>query len=97
MQKQPEQQAPVVVKQPETEKAVIAPQPEKPANQMPAEQKKKRTSFVASVINDKADGLNGIGEAVNEKVMMAKAIRNKAKDTDITFKIGKIEILTVRL
>lgn len=92
--KEPE---PVVAVKTETENqpVVIPPAPvEDVITEAPV---KKKHRFIASVLDKKPEILDELGEAVNEKVLIAKNVRDQLKDTDVTFKIGKKELFTVRL
>ncbi len=58
---------------------------------------KKKNNFIASVLGKKPAILDELGEVVNEKVIIAKNVRDQIKDTDVKFKIGNKELFTVRL
>lgn len=71
---------------------------EEPIDEAPTEVlHKKRNRFIASVLGKKPELLNGLETAVNEKMIVAKNVKDELKDTDVTFKIGKKELFTVRL
>lgn len=78
-----------------TTKPATLPDPIEPAVQAPVA--KSKNNFVASVIADKVGGLEQIGEAVNDKLVAARNIREEIKDTEVRFRIGKKELFSVRL
>lgn len=59
----------------------------------------KKTNFIATVLGEKPAGLEKLEEEVNEKLAAAKTIREQIKNTDaeVSFRIGKKELFTVRL
>ena len=67
------------------------------ANTLPGQAVKKKTRFIATVFGEKPHGLNELENAVQEKIVIAKNIREDLKNTEVTFQIGKRELFTVRL
>jgi len=59
----------------------------------------KKNNFIATVLGEKPAGLEKLEEEVNEKLAAAKTIREQIKNTDaeVSFRIGKKELFTVRL
>jgi hypothetical protein len=59
----------------------------------------RKNSFIAAVLGEKPAGLERLEEEVNEKLTAAKTIREQIKNTDaeVSFRIGKKELFTVRL
>ncbi len=59
----------------------------------------KKNNFIATVLGEKPAGLERLEEEVNEKLTAAKTIREQIKNTDaeVSFRIGKKELFTVRL
>jgi hypothetical protein len=80
----PKQQEPVIAH--EEEKQTIEPI-----------RKEKSESFLAMAAEDRLQGANAIAEAFGEKIEKVKNIKRKIQDTDVSVKIGKREILIVRL
>lgn len=79
--------------EPQPEKMIEEPIDKAPIEVLP----KKRNRFIASVLGKKPELLNGLENAVSDKVILAKNVKDELKDTDVTFKIGKKELFTVRL
>ena len=59
--------------------------------------KEKNESLLAMAAVDRLQGANAIAEALGEKIEKVKNIKRKIQDTDVSVKIGKREILIVRL
>ncbi|HEY9176314.1 MAG TPA: hypothetical protein VIN07_01425, partial [Flavipsychrobacter sp.] len=59
----------------------------------------KKNSFIAAVLGEKPAGLEHLEREVNEKLTTARTIREQIKNTDaeVSFRIGKKELFTVRL
>ncbi len=59
----------------------------------------KKNNFIAAVLGEKPAGLEVLQEEVNEKITAAKTIKEQIKNTDaeLSFRIGKKELFTVRL
>lgn len=59
----------------------------------------KKNNFIATVLGEKPAGLQKLEEEVNEKLNSVKTIREQIKNTDaeVSFRIGKKELFTVRL
>lgn len=59
----------------------------------------KKNNFIATVLGEKPAGLEKLEEEVNEKLNSVKTIREQIKNTDaeVSFRIGKKELFTVRL
>ncbi|MCB0695785.1 MAG: hypothetical protein KDC07_00390 [Chitinophagaceae bacterium] len=71
---------------------------EEPAEEIIAvSEPKKKNRFIASVLGSKPQIFNEIETVVNDKVVIAKNVKDQLKDTDVTFRIGKKELFTVRL
>lgn len=77
--------------------ATVAKEVETPATELPEVTAPKRNSIFASVVGEKAVGLERLETAVNNKLMEAKNRTKELKNTDVTFHIGKRELFTVRL
>lgn len=77
--------------------ATIVQDVEIPASNTPEEAVHKKNSIFASVVGEKAVGLERLETAVNNKLMEAKNRTKELKNTDVTFQIGKRELFTVRL
>lgn len=67
------------------------------SNTIPGEPVKKKNRFIATVFGEKPEGLNELENAVQEKILIAKNIKEDVKNTEVTFQIGKRELFTVRL
>lgn len=59
----------------------------------------KKNNFIATVLGEKPAGFEKLEEEVNEKLNSVKTIREQIKNTDaeVSFRIGKKELFTVRL
>lgn len=59
----------------------------------------KKNNFIAAVLGEKPAGLERLEKEVSEKLTTAKTIREQIKNTDaeVSFRIGKKELFTVRL
>ncbi len=59
----------------------------------------KKNNFIAAVLGEKPAGLERLEEEVNEKLNTVKTIREQIKNTDaeVSFRIGKKELFTVKL
>lgn len=59
----------------------------------------RKNGFIAAVLGDKPAGLEKLEEEVNEKLTAARTLREQIKNTDaeVSFRIGKKELFTVRL
>lgn len=59
----------------------------------------RKNNFIAAVLGEKPAGLERLEEEVNEKLNTVKTIREQIKNTDaeVSFRIGKKELFTVRL
>lgn len=71
---------------------------QEPNTSVPKPAEKKNT-FIAAVLGEKPAGLEKLEEEVSEKLNTVKAIREQIKNTDaeVSFRIGKKELFTVRL
>lgn len=59
----------------------------------------KKNNFIAAVLGEKPAGLERLEEEVSEKLNTVKTIREQIKNTDaeVSFRIGKKELFTVKL
>lgn len=78
------------------DKTITEQQESGPITPKPAD---KKNSFIATVLGEKPAGLERLEEEVNEKLTTVKTIREQIKNTDaeVSFRIGKKELFTVRL
>jgi hypothetical protein len=53
--------------------------------------------FIAAVLGDKPQGIEGLEAALDDKLAAAKNIGEEIKDTEVKLRIGKKELLIVRL
>lgn len=58
---------------------------------------KENHRLLALLPEDKREGISIIASAVNEKIEKVKNIKNKIKDTDISFRFGNRELFVVKL
>lgn len=61
----------------------------------PTQQKKNR--FIAAIFGEKPQVLGELENALDEKLIAAKNIKDDLKKTELKFQVGNIELLTVRL
>lgn len=68
-------------------------------SQTAAQPVNRKSGFIAAVLGDKPAGLEKLEEEVNEKLTAARTLREQIKNTDaeVSFRIGKKELFTVRL
>lgn len=64
---------------------------------MPGQTTPRKNRLFATVFGEKPEGMNELENAVQEKIVVAKNIRENLKNTELTFQIGKRELFTVRL
>lgn len=57
----------------------------------------KGAGLITGILDKKTAQLSPLEDVLNEKILVAKAITQSVKETDVTFKLGKKEIFTVRL
>lgn len=57
----------------------------------------KGAGLITGILDKKTAQLSPLEDVLNEKILVAKAITQTVKDADVTFKLGKKEIFTVRL
>lgn len=78
------------------QKKTITEHQETPVTPKPAD---KKNNFIAAVLGEKPAGLEVLEEEVYEKLTAARAIKEQIKNTDaeLSFRIGKKELFTVRL
>ena len=92
-----EDTAPYIAEAATTHEKTIS-EEQKPDTSVPKPAEKKNT-FIAAVLGEKPAGLEKLEEEVSEKLNTVKAIREQIKNTDaeVSFRIGKKELFTVRL
>lgn len=57
----------------------------------------KKSTTWSSIKDERLVGLSDFSESVNNRVEQVRTLKNKLKDSDITFKLGKKELFVVRL
>lgn len=62
-----------------------------------AETEKPKAINIQPGINLKASAIDDLGNILSDKLAIAKNVKEKLKDADVTFKFGQKEIFTVRL
>lgn len=90
---------PEEIKPKELPKEIIAVETEEktviePGNTLP---ESKKPSTWSSIKDERMVGLNDFSATVNDRVEQVRILKNKLKDSDITFKLGKKELFVVRL
>lgn len=64
---------------------------------LPGKKTNRVAGFIAGILGDKPQGLEALEEVVDQKLMAVKEFGKEVKDTEVKLRLGKKELLIVRL